>query len=308
MSSSTPKQIKSWKGRWGLISSLLSFMSIIGMTPLVLTAVRVLAPGVWQAQLNAGWWNVLTFVLVLATTCFVEWFVHRDILHTAVYSFFRDIYRRHGVHHGLTVIALTKTDGATAQVISRYAIEKDEQHESVSFPNHMLLSFFVLYSVLLIPVQLLLPGAPLLLGGYLAVGTSYACYEIFHPLEHQTDGWWRARSSNPIANALHWYLTKIEAFHRYHHLNPKYNMAIAGFLGFPLADIVLGTYRMPPEDLVDGATVQRRWYEETPQSSRFVAAHDVWAITRAKRLRSELHDDVIKRRKQVELGQRPLPE
>jgi hypothetical protein len=158
----------------------------------------------------------------------------------------------------------------------------------------------VLYSVLLIPLQWLFEDVPFLLGGYLAVGTSYACYEIFHPLEHQTDGWWRARSRNPIANGLRWYLRKIEAFHRYHHLNPKYNMAIAGFLGFPLADFAFGTYRMPPEDLVNDATVERRWYEETPQPGRFVAAHDQWADTRARRLRSELHDDVIKRRGELQ--------
>ncbi len=279
----------SWKARWGLVSTLLAVVFVLGQLLALFIGLKILLPNVWTRQIEAGWPLILgLFLSISVSTCFVEWFVHRDILHKVIVSYFRDICRRHERHHGLTLINLKRSETAgMAKIVSRYPIVKFEQNESVSFPDYMLVLFFVFYSVPLGLLQCLFPSMPFLLAGYTAVACSYGLYEVFHPLEHKSDEWWEARIKNPIARMLQYYLAPIRRFHEYHHLNTNYNMAIVGFFGIPLADMVFGTYKTLAYSLDDGSLMS--FDELRPsQPGRFVKKHDHWAEIRSRRLIAEL--------------------
>ncbi|MDO8495412.1 MAG: hypothetical protein Q7S32_02710 [bacterium] len=292
--------ILSWKARWGLISTLLAMLFIAGQLAALFLSIKFLMPEFLARQWSASWFVLIPlFLLIVISTCFIEWFVHRDILHTVVYSFFRDIYRRHGRHHGFTLIYLEKINSNLTRIKSLYTIKEHRQNESVSFPDYMLLAFFAAYTIPLILLQVIFSGLPILLTGYAAVACSYACYEVFHPLEHKPNEWWEKRKNNPIARLLRWYLWPIQRFHEYHHLYPQYNMAIAGFFGMPLADIVLGTYKMPPQSLYDGLLIEPEKLTP-PRTNRFVQKLDRWARTRSKRLLAEFHG-----REQLQLTTQP---
>lgn len=281
--------ILSWKDRLGLLSHLLAAILVLTQLAALFLGIKFLLPNIWARQVADGFfWNFATFILVALASSFGEWWFHRDIQHNCIFSYLRYAYNRHGLHHGLTIIAVEKPGVRHMTIMSKYPMISYKQHQSVFFPAHMFLATLAFYSVLLVLLQWIFPGVPFLLGGYSAVAAADICYEIFHPLEHRSEEWWDERKKNPIARILRRYISYLRRLHEYHHLNIKYDMAVAGFFGLPLADMVLGTYYMPPVALTDGTSVTREDISP-PQVSRFVRWHDLWVQTRSRRLLEEFH-------------------
>lgn len=277
----------SWKVKWGLFSLLLLTLFVLAHLGAVFVGLRFLLPSVWKAQLQAGWLSlVLVFIGVCVLNCFLEWFVHRNILHIVVVSWFRDIYRRHGRHHGFTLITLLPVSGQMREIFSRYTIVEDKQFESVSFADYTLSAFFGFHTIPLALLQFIFPGVPFLLGGYSAIACSYWDYEIVHPLEHMSEEWWQTKRYNPVYLLLRPFANFLRRFHEYHHFKINCNMAIAGFFGFPLADLVFGTYKLPVDFFRHGALINEEQLKP-PVPSAFVIKLDAWAKKRSRELLME---------------------
>jgi len=232
---------------------------------------------------------LITFLFVSISFCFLEWFVHRGILHAVISSWMVNLYHRHGRHHGLTIIAAAPAGAIRRKIISKYFIVENKQWESVSFADYTLLAFFAFYTLPLGLLQFVFGHAPFLIAGYSAITVAYVLYEVFHQLEHRPDDWWLARKNNPVSMLFKRPVEFLKHIHEYHHLNPYCNMAIAGFFGIPLADICFKTLYVPPCSLTDKSFVRAEDLRP-PEPLGWVSKFDRWAKTREKRLLMELSE------------------
>ena len=224
---------------------------------LLLLGIRLLFPKLWALQTDFGFVSfLLTFLCMHLFFCFFEWGFHRYVLHVALLPWLSFFARQHTHHHNLTDIkAKNDTAGQGRIVLNEYPIEKEEQYESSAFPDYALSGFWLFFTPLFIGLQLCLPNAPILLGGYAALTFSMICYEVFHAIEHMPFHWWKRAIKLPRTGKI-W--EKIYAFHHFHHFNRNTNEAISGFFGLPVADWVLRTYHLPKHLLLLGyrATTQ----------------------------------------------------
>ena len=246
---------------------------------LLLVGIRLLAPGFWARQLVAGAWSfVLVFLATNLFLAFFEWGFHRYLLHGVVIRRFGKLASTHRNHHSLTPVRLERVKGSSDRVVlNRYPITREEQFEDSAFPYYALFVFWLLFLPLLIAGQLLLPAAPVILGGYTAITWSMGCYEILHAIEHWPYEWWKGATEHPGHGFL-W--RKIYGFHHYHHANTSRNMGISGFIfGFPLPDMVLRTYHQPKDLLLEGRMATARDFA-APAPPRLVQWLDGWARRR----------------------------
>ncbi len=233
---------------------------------LFLFAVRFFAPAIWDRQFAHGFLSVAaTFLAALLLNCFVEFFFHRYMLHTAPIAALRRFAEQHRKHHGLThVVRLNPEKIEELKPIrNRYPILEEEQHEASFFPYYALSLFLLFFTPLFLLLQLLLSGQPVFLGGSLAVIWSYILYEVGHAIEHLSyKSWWRPKVLHPRFGRF-W--TKVYGFHLMHHANHLTNEAIGGFiLWFPLADFVFGTYKQPNKLLLDGTLASEEDFSAPP--------------------------------------------
>jgi hypothetical protein len=165
----------------------------LGQYALLLLAFRLLLPGVWTKQFAGGWLPLLlTFLAAHLFLCFFEWGFHRYVLHSVTNRYLLWFARGHRSHHGLTPIRLQPVvEGSDRYVLNRYPIIEEEQFVDSAFPPYAIVAFWALFTPLLIGVQLLLPGAPVLMGGYAAITWSMCLYEILHAIEHRPYVWWK---------------------------------------------------------------------------------------------------------------------
>jgi len=250
---------------------------------LLLAGIRVVAPGFWARQLMAGWRPfLLVFLASNLFLAFFEWGFHRYVLHTMVFGGLRKLAASHRNHHSLTAVRLERVGGSPDRVVlNRYPITREEQFEDSAFPWYALFIFWLAFTPLLVAGQLLLPRAPVLLGGYSAITWSATGYEILHAIEHWPYEWWKHATEHPLFGGL-W--RKLYGFHHYHHANTSRNMAISGvLLGFPLPDIVFGTYHQPAELLLEGRMATAREFS-APAPPGWVR----WLDTRARRREANL--------------------
>jgi hemolysin III len=250
----------------------------IGQYALLLVATRLLLPATWTRQLAAGGLSVLSaFLGVHLFLCFFEWGFHRYVLHSVTTRWLRRFAHGHRHHHSLTPIRLQPvTAGSDRFVLNRYPIVESSQYEDSAFPAYALVAFWALFSPLLIGVQLILPGLPVLLGGYAAITWSMCLYEILHAVEHQPYEWWKRATEHPRFGIV-W--QKLYGFHHMHHANISCNEAISGFFGLPVADWVLGTYHQPKELLLEGRLATAKDFA-VPPPPRLVRWLDGWAMRR----------------------------
>ena len=235
--------------------SVTLFVITILVTLAGLFGVLALAvPGVWKAQLAAGWGSlVAVFLVVHLLAAFVEFAFHRYVLHAPLVPFLSYFYKQHTLHHALTRISYQKSrDGKEAiprlvesVAVNRYPIVEEPQYEASYFPWYTMAVFSLLATFVLAPVQWLLPNVPVFLGGFLGIAWAISLYEIIHAIEHWPQATWDRLIEHPTLGRF-W--RKAYAFHLRHHADIRCNEAISGFFALPLPDFILGTY-IDPETL-----------------------------------------------------------
>jgi hemolysin III len=170
--------------------------------------------------------------------------------------------RGHRSHHGLTPIRLQPVaEGSDRYVLNRYPIVEEAQHVDSAFPAYAIVAFWALFTPLLIGVQLLLPRAPVLMGGYAAITWSMCLYEILHAIEHRPYEWWKHATEHPRFGGF-W--RKLYGFHHMHHANISCNEAISGFFSLPIADWTFGTYHQPKDLLLEGRVATAKDFAVPP--------------------------------------------
>lgn len=245
---------------------------------LLFLGIRLLSPKLWATQLAAG---ALAFVLVfLAMHLFIsffEWFFHRYVLHSITMWWLKRFATGHRHHHSLTSIRLRPaSDGSDRFVLNEYPILVEEQYPDSDFPVYALVAFWLLFTPLLVAVQLLAPRWPILLAGYAAITWSMTLYEILHAIDHWPYEWWQKATEHARFGRF-WRL--LYGFHLMHHANVGCNEAISGFFGLPVPDWCFGTYHQPKELLLEGRLATARDFAiESPR--RFVRWLDRWARRR----------------------------
>ena len=251
----------------------------------LLLAFRLLLPGLWARQFAAGWLALLlTFLAAHLFLCFFEWAFHRYVLHSVTHPLFDRFARAHRHHHGLTPIRLQPLgDGSDRYVLNRYPIVEEHQHEDSMFPIWAIVSFWAVFTPLLIGVQLLLPRAPVLMAGYAAITWSMCLYEILHAIEHRSYEWWKQATEHPRVG-MFW--SKLYGFHHMHHANITCNEAISGFFALPIADWIFGTYHQPKDLLLEGRVATAKDFA-VPPPRPFVRVVDAWVRKREAGIRHQ---------------------
>jgi len=258
-------------------------IQVVGQYAGLLVAFRFLLPKVWARQFAAGWLALLlAFLAAHLSLCFFEWAFHRYVLHSVTSRWLLHFARAHRSHHGLTPIRLQPVAvGSDRYVLNRYPIVEEAQHLDSAFPAYAILAFWGFFTPLLIGVQLLLPRAPVLMGGYSAITWSMCLYEILHAIEHRSYDWWKHATEHPRFGAF-W--RKLYGFHHMHHANISCNEAISGFFSLPIADWAFGTYHQPKDLLLEGRVATAKDFA-IPPPFPFVRWVDSWARKREARVR-----------------------
>lgn len=213
-------------------------------------------PTYWEVQFQSGtspiaWWTTAFHI----SNGGFEFFFHRYILHAKFFRWSKKFYEDHTYHHRVTNIFPKKPAGETSrsvvEVVNHYPITQPKQYKSSFFPYWGLAGFAVFFNVVeFIPLQLLMPNQPILIGGFLAIALSYVLYELLHALEHMRySTFWKKWIEHP---QIGYFAKKFYGFHLFHHGNILCNMGISGVLGWPLFDWLFGTYKQPERLLLDG--------------------------------------------------------
>jgi hemolysin III len=161
-------------------------------------------------------------------------------------------------------------------VLNEYPIVHEDQFESSAFPVYALVSFWALFTPLLVGLQLLFPRLPVMLGGYAGIAWSMVLYEILHAIEHWPYEWWSKATEHPRFGAF-WRL--LYGFHLMHHANVGCNEGIGGFFGLPLADWCFATYHQPKQLLLEGRKATAKDFAIRPPRV-FVRWLDRWSRKR----------------------------
>lgn len=253
-------------------------MQAVVQYALLLVGFRYLLPGVWEKQFSAGWLALLgAFLGMHLFLCFFEWAFHRYVLHALTTPLLLWFARGHRSHHGLTPIKLQPlVEGSDRYILNRFPIVEESQYPDSSFPVYAIAAFWVLFTPLLVLVQLILPAVPVLMGGYAAITFSMFLYEVLHAIEHQPYEWWKHATEHPRFGVF-W--SKLYGFHHMHHANISCNEAISGFFGLPLADWAFGTYHQPKELLLEARVATAKDFA-VPPPQRWVRWIDAWARKR----------------------------
>ncbi len=170
-------------------------------------------------QLSNPTWEWLLIIPVAIAGNFVEWGLHRYVMHRLVDVFaLRAIYDRHTRQHHQY---FTDTD---------YTISSVKEHRIVFFPWRVLIVLGVFGSVLgYIASKLINPNAGYIL--YMTMVGHYLIYETFHYCCHVQENWFVR--TMPFVNT-------IRRHHAAHH-NLGIMMHKNMTLTFPFADWVMGT-------------------------------------------------------------------
>jgi hemolysin III len=233
-------------------SPALFIFTIVATLAVLIGALMLAAPAVWQAQLSA---SALSFAVIFALTHafggFVEYFFHRYVLHAPLFNILTYFYKQHTLHHALTRIVyrpsatLHESMPALVEVENRYPIVEEKQHEASFFPWYTLIVFALLLTPLLALGQSIWPAAPFLLAGWSGLAFSLALYELVHAVEHWPEHRWHALIARRFTGRF-W--RKAYAFHLRHHADIRCNEGISGVFGLPIYDFLFGTY-VDPETL-----------------------------------------------------------
>lgn len=245
---------------------------------LLFSAIHFAFPGAWREQIQAGPLAiVLVFVGFHLFLSFFEWFFHRYVLHFVTLSPLQKFAKEHRLHHSLTAIRLRPaSEGSDRVILNEYPITTVEQFESSAFPFYSLSAFWLVFTPLVVGLQLLFPSLPFLLGGYAAIAWSLALYEILHAINHWPYEWWQGAIEDRRFGAF-WRM--IYGFHLMHHANVACNEAISGFFSMPVPDWCFGTYHQPKQLLLEGRKATAKEFTVLPPFG-IVRRLDRWARKR----------------------------
>jgi hemolysin III len=247
----------------------LFFATILASLVVLLGALRLFLPAVWEAQLVAPLWKgVVAFFALSLLNCFVEYIFHRYVLHKPAIPFLRRFYRQHTLHHALTRIARKPVrDGRGIMFIeNKYPILDEDQHEASFFPWYTLITFACILTPLYCLLQWVFPSVPWFFSGLAALASSLAIYEVVHAIEH-----WSLERWEPLVLSKRWgfFWRPAYSFHLRHHAVIDCNESISGFFCLPLADWAFGTCLMPKSIYSDG----EEWSAE-----EFTSPKPIWPI------------------------------
>jgi len=259
--------------------SITRFSLLVAVQLVVLFfALRLLVPTVWARNMAAGPWALIfVFLGVHLLIAFFEWFFHRYVLHRMTALWLQKLATAHRHHHSLTQIRLRPVEqGSDRFVLNEYPITREEQHPDSAFPVYALAAFWVLFTPLLVVLQILWPNLPFLFGGYAAIAWSMILYEVIHAIDHWPYEWWSKATEHPRFGRF-W--RPLYGFHHMHHANIGCNEAIGGFFALPVPDWIFGTYHQPKELLLHDRLATARDFA-IGEPRRFVRWLDRWAQRR----------------------------
>jgi hypothetical protein len=170
-------------------------------------------------QLNGAGWEWLLAIPVFLAGNFVEWFMHRYVMHKRINVFaLRAIYERHTRQHHQYF-----TDNEAT-------IDSTREFRIVFFPWRVLITLGV-FGTLLGWLTTLVLNANAGYVVFITMVAQYLVYEVFHYCCHVHDNWF-------VRNVP--FINTIRRHHTAHHnqgIMMKYNMNLT----FPIADWFLGT-------------------------------------------------------------------
>lgn len=169
-------------------------------------------------------WNAIGYAIGFIGGGFIEWFVHRFLMHRRV-GVIEYAYTTHTLDHHVkfgfdeTYVAITP--------------EMEADHGAFCWKEYTLLPLlaFMLYA----PIHVL-TGKPILAGAMLASMTGLLLYDYLHYNFHVLKDSWVQRNR---------YFLFLKEHHRGHHEDMKTNFNVY-FL--PIADLLLGTYKRGSSD------------------------------------------------------------
>lgn len=173
--------------------------------------------GDWPLE-SFALWNAISFVTAfLVVNSFVEWTVHRYVMHRP--TIFRYPYRQHAeLHH-------TIFDGGR-----NYHARNLHMLEHVRFIAADYLLFMLAVAPVWTVVELAV-GRPVILGGMLAALAGLQTFNSLHLRFHVPRDTWFQRTR---------FFRFLKEHHRLHHDDQRFNFNVY-FL--PLADAVMGTWK-----------------------------------------------------------------
>lgn len=264
-------------------------LTVLTTLALLFTALRFLAPRVWEAQfLGSLGKGAVAFVGLSLLNAFIEYFFHRYVLHTPAIPLLRRFYKQHTLHHALTRIGRRQArDGRNVLVVeNKFPIVEPEQDEASFFPWYSLAVFAVLLSPLLGALQWLWPSFPWFFSGFGALAVSLALYEVLHAINHWPFEQWEPLIHHPRWG---WLWRPAYAFHLRHHAVIDCNESISGFFGLPVADWAFGTMVMPKTIYADGEECTPEKFR-SPAPRALIRALDGWAERVVQRRRAKAAD------------------
>jgi hemolysin III len=238
-------------------------------------ATRFITPKIWQVTLAAPFWKLGVVFLSAHLFCaFAEFLFHRYVLHSP-FPLLGRLYRQHTIHHSLTNVKLISVGDNQGKIFNRYPIIKEEQHEASYFPWYSLAGFIVAFLPIGIALQVFFPSWPFLFGITLSIAWSISLYEIIHMIEHLPfEVFWKPKVTHCCFGKF-W--TRIYCFHLRHHADVSSNENISGFFGFPIADVVFGTYVPWEQNFSHGDIIPRgEWRFEPGQPYLAIRILDRW--------------------------------
>ena len=175
--------------------------------------------GIWWQYLL---WNLAGFGVALVVDSFVEWAVHRWIMHK------RNPILPYGYKHTTSHHATFKSD------LTYMALNAEMLEHGVAFTWREFVLFPLLCSAIYIPAELLL-RRPIYLGCMAAVFLGLIAFNVLHFRFHVPQGGWLERTRA---------FRLLNRHHLLHHERMNRNLNVV----FPLADVIMRTLVMEPAD------------------------------------------------------------
>lgn len=206
----------------------------------------------------AGGWKILLWALAFGVPISLfEYLYHRYFLHSQVLPFLGHMHDSHVHHHSLTNVKAPVTPKDPEKLVpveSEYPIEHEHQEDSMQFPYFATSVFNLIFvGTIAVPMKLLFPNEPLVLGMLVAATSAYLAYELWHAVLHfPFKRYWKPAMAHRVWGRM---VKRIYAFHLMHHLRPTCNLAVVGLWGWAVWDHLFKTHLRPVNLPLQGSKI-----------------------------------------------------